>query len=250
MKKCAINFFEHGDLEILDAPEKQCPNTVSPPLQAGEEGAMISSNMPDEKKEAEKAHRGVMAIRGRGIGFVKIPDREEDIMIPPEAVELALDSDVVEIVLDPPKPNERQTGSVVRILERARKEYIGMVEMRGISYRLKPDNRHIHRQFILPETAKQLLGMKVAANSPDKFGSLLAVGCTVWVVGQACINMGAVVGILPVSGIPLPFVSFGGSSLISTMAATGILANVSRHTAKARVMAERPVGVRRELSKI
>ena len=49
-----------------------------------------------------------------------------------------------------------------------------------------------------------------------------------WVVGQAAINIGAVVGLLPVSGIPLPFVSFGGSSLVITMLATGILVNVAR----------------------
>jgi ribonuclease R len=104
----------------------------------------------------------VIAIRGRGIGFVALPDQNEDVLIPPERVGLALDSDVVEIALDALKAGERQAGHVVRVLERARMEYIGMVEMRGASYRLKPDNRHIHRQFILPETSKDLLGMKVA----------------------------------------------------------------------------------------
>ncbi len=49
-----------------------------------------------------------------------------------------------------------------------------------------------------------------------------------WVVGQAVINIGAVVGLLPVTGIPLPFVSFGGSALITTMLATGILVNIAR----------------------
>ena len=121
--------------------------------------------MSDNKKGGT-AYKGIIAIRGRGTGFVPLPDREEDILIPPEGVGLALDGDVVEITLDhgltKTDKGERQTGRVVRIVERARMEYIGMVELRGISYRLKPDNRHIHRQFILPETAKELLGMKVA----------------------------------------------------------------------------------------
>lgn len=115
-----------------------------------------------EGTNVDNACKGIIAIRGRGTGFVNLPDREEDVLITPEAVGLALDSDIVEISLDKPVAGERQTGHVVRVLERARKEYIGMVEMRGISYRLKPDNRHIHRQFILPETSKDLLGMKVA----------------------------------------------------------------------------------------
>jgi cell division protein FtsW len=64
--------------------------------------------------------------------------------------------------------------------------------------------------------------------APDRFGSLLAVGITCWVVSQAVINIGAVVGLLPVTGIPLPFISYGGSSLIITMAAVGILVNIAR----------------------
>ena len=56
---------------------------------------------------------------------------------------------------------------------------------------------------------------------------LLAAGITVWVTAQAAINIGGVVGLLPVSGIPLPFVSFGGSSLVFTMVGAGILANIA-----------------------
>ena len=58
----------------------------------------------------------------------------------------------------------------------------------------------------------------------------MAAGITAWVVGQAVINMGAVVGLFPVTGVPLPFVSFGGSSLVIALAATGILANVARQS--------------------
>lgn len=74
------------------------------------------------------------------------------------------------------------------------------------------------------------VGIRVAMRAPDRFGMLLAAGVTVWVTAQALVNIGAVVGMLPVSGIPLPFVSFGGSALVFTMAATGILANVARRT--------------------
>ena len=72
------------------------------------------------------------------------------------------------------------------------------------------------------------LGIRVAVRAPDLFGALLAAGITAWVAGQAFVNIGAVVGILPVSGVPLPFVSFGGSSLVILMAAVGILLNVAR----------------------
>jgi len=73
-----------------------------------------------------------------------------------------------------------------------------------------------------------VVGARIASGAPDRFGMLLAAGVTVWVVGQALINIGAVVGLLPVSGITLPFVSFGGSSLLFTMAAAGLLGNVAR----------------------
>jgi len=75
-----------------------------------------------------------------------------------------------------------------------------------------------------------VVGARIAAQARDRFGMLLAAGVTVWVVGQALINIGAVVGLLPVSGITLPFVSFGGSALLFTMAAAGMLANVARQS--------------------
>ncbi len=78
-------------------------------------------------------------------------------------------------------------------------------------------------------------GLRAATRAPDRFGSLLAVGITTWVTSQAVINIGAVIGVLPVTGIPLPFISFGGSSLIITMAAVGILLNIARHERSAPV---------------
>jgi cell division protein FtsW len=72
-------------------------------------------------------------------------------------------------------------------------------------------------------------GLRAAIAAPDRFGGLLAVGITTWITSQAVINIGAVVGLLPVTGIPLPFISFGGSSLVITMMAAGILVNVAAH---------------------
>jgi cell division protein FtsW len=72
-------------------------------------------------------------------------------------------------------------------------------------------------------------GIRAATRAPDRFGSLMGVGIIVWVTSQAVINVGAVIGMLPVTGIPLPFVSYGGSSLVITMAAMGILMNIAGH---------------------
>jgi len=74
------------------------------------------------------------------------------------------------------------------------------------------------------------LGIRTSLGAPDTFGALLAGGITTWICFQAFINMGVVVGLVPVTGIPLPFVSAGGSSLIISFAAVGILLSVSRET--------------------
>lgn len=76
--------------------------------------------------------------------------------------------------------------------------------------------------------ALTFFGIRTAIRARDPFASLLAVGITTWIAGQAFINIGAVIGLLPVTGVPLPFVSFGGSALLFTMAATGVLVNIAR----------------------
>ncbi len=73
-------------------------------------------------------------------------------------------------------------------------------------------------------------GMRTALAAPDTFGALLAAGITIWVCVQAFINIGVVVAIIPITGITLPFISAGGSSLIISFAAVGILLSISRET--------------------
>ena len=73
-------------------------------------------------------------------------------------------------------------------------------------------------------------GMRAATRAPDRFGFYLALGLTNLIVLQALINMGVCLGLLPTKGLPLPLISYGGSSLIATMAALGLLLNVSRHS--------------------
>jgi len=73
-----------------------------------------------------------------------------------------------------------------------------------------------------------VFGIRTAKRAPDRFGMLVAAAITGWVVGQAVVNIGAVIGLLPVTGVPLPFISFGGSALLFTMGASGILLNIAR----------------------
>jgi len=75
-----------------------------------------------------------------------------------------------------------------------------------------------------------VIGIRIALRASTRFGSILAAGVTVWIVVQAAINICGTIGLLPVSGIPLPFVSFGGSSLVFTMIGAGMLASVARNT--------------------
>lgn len=71
-------------------------------------------------------------------------------------------------------------------------------------------------------------GIVIAKRVPDSFGQLLIGGILIWIVGQAFINIGAMVGVFPLTGIPLPFISYGGTALLSLMIAMGIMLNVSR----------------------
>lgn len=75
-----------------------------------------------------------------------------------------------------------------------------------------------------------LVGVRIACRAPSRYAALTAAGITAWLVGQAVINIGAVVGLLPVTGVPLPFVSFGGSALVIELLGVGILANIAKQS--------------------
>lgn len=72
-------------------------------------------------------------------------------------------------------------------------------------------------------------GFKIAASAPDTFSRVLAVGITAWIGGQAFLNIAAMVALVPLTGIPLPLFSYGGSSLVMVLLACGILLNIGKH---------------------
>jgi cell division protein FtsW len=80
--------------------------------------------------------------------------------------------------------------------------------------------------------AFSLYSARIASRAPDGFGQMLASGIIMLIVGQGFINIAMVVGVVPVIGVPLPFISYGGTSLIVNMAAVGILINVGQHAKK------------------
>jgi cell division protein FtsW len=72
-------------------------------------------------------------------------------------------------------------------------------------------------------------GLRVAAGAPDRYGTLLATGITVWILAQTVISVAVVSGFAPPTGIPLPFLSYGGSSMVTCLTAVGLLLNISTH---------------------
>lgn len=71
-------------------------------------------------------------------------------------------------------------------------------------------------------------GFKIAKIAPDIFSRLVALGITSWIAIQAIVNIGAILGLLPLTGIPLPFISYGGTALVANLAGIGILMNISK----------------------
>jgi len=72
-------------------------------------------------------------------------------------------------------------------------------------------------------------GLKIANNAPDKFSQLLATGIVAWIGVQIFLNIGSMVALTPLTGVPLPFFSYGGSALTMVLVAAGILLNISKH---------------------
>ncbi|RMH69706.1 MAG: putative lipid II flippase FtsW [Gemmatimonadetes bacterium] len=77
-------------------------------------------------------------------------------------------------------------------------------------------------------------GVQIARHASDLFGFYLAIGITAMIFLSACINMAMVTGLIPITGLPLPFISYGGSSLVFTLGAVGILLNISRYASPER----------------
>src|SRR5688572_5239893 len=88
-------------------------------------------------------------------------------------------------------------------------------------------------------------GYRIAITAPDTFSGLVACGITTWLVVQACINLAVVTALMPVTGIPLPFISAGGSALTINLAAIGILLSISRETTQTGSMRDAIFGVGR-----
>ncbi|MGH3715475.1 MAG: putative lipid II flippase FtsW [Micromonosporaceae bacterium] len=84
-------------------------------------------------------------------------------------------------------------------------------------------------------------GLRIARRVADPFSRAVAASCTIWLVGQAMLNIGAVIGLLPLTGLPLPFISAGGSALVMAMLVVGMLASFARtEPAAARALHARP----------
>lgn len=75
-------------------------------------------------------------------------------------------------------------------------------------------------------------GFKIATNAPDKFSKILGTGIVVWIGTQVFLNIGSMVALIPLTGVPLPFFSYGGSALTMVLLATGILLNISKYEEK------------------
>lgn len=87
-------------------------------------------------------------------------------------------------------------------------------------------------------------GVRIAAKAPDAFGRLLASGIVAWFGVQIVVNLGAVTGLLPIAGVPLPFLSYGGSSLVVSLTGVGVLVNIAQEPARVRRRARRALARR------
>ncbi len=84
--------------------------------------------------------------------------------------------------------------------------------------------------LLLALTAICLRGLRIAEKAPDMFGKLVAGGVAVWFAVQTFVNVGMTMGIMPVTGLPLPFVSYGGTAAFADLIGVGLLLNVARQS--------------------
>ena len=76
-----------------------------------------------------------------------------------------------------------------------------------------------------------IVGVSIAYRAPDSYARLLAIGIVAWLTIQALVNIGGVVAVLPITGVPLPFISNGGNAMLVNLFAVGVLININRSTA-------------------
>jgi len=150
----------------------------------------------------------------------------------------------VEILRDPLKANDQAKQAIIGFLRGG----IGGVGL-GQSYQKFAALPAPHTDSILAVLGEELglagcavvialyimlmlRGFRIARNAPDNFGALLATGMTLSIVLEALLNIAVMSSVVPFTGVPLPFISFGGSSLVASLAAVGVLLSVSRATAK------------------
>lgn len=81
-------------------------------------------------------------------------------------------------------------------------------------------------------------GVSIAFRAPDMYGRLLAIGIVSWLTVQALVNIGGVIGVVPITGVPLPFISSGGNAMVASLAAIGVLINISRSSDAAHASSE------------
>lgn len=129
-------------------------------------------------------------VRGKGTGFFSLNDDSDDVIIAREDLNFALNGDVVEIELNPHTPEERQSGKVLRVIEPAHEEFIGVVKERSEGAKqtlyLSPDNHRIHIRPSLPEAHQHELGMKVVVKLKSwKHPHLDPIGEIVETLGKA-----------------------------------------------------------------
>ena len=113
-----------------------------------------------------QTHEGQIMVRAKGTGFFTVENIEEDILIPPEALSFALDGDIVEVEVFPKIAGKRQEGKVLRVIEPAHNEFVGVVKKHKTlgGYFLVPDNYRIHIRPLLPDATALNEGMKVVAH--------------------------------------------------------------------------------------
>jgi len=84
-------------------------------------------------------------------------------------------------------------------------------------------------------------GFKIAREAPDRFGFLVATGITTWIGFQSALNIAVNLALFPVTGLTLPFISYGGSSLLSVLFGVGVLLNISAHSTEQSLVRKRTV---------